>query len=84
MFESMRMLTLRRVVFTAAFGVMLASCSGVYGPKGNDAGGIIPWNPENEDNAMLIAQQQCGSWGKHAVFTTVDRMPGGYISYACR
>lgn len=42
MFESMRMLTLRRVVFTAAFGVMLASCSGVYGPKGNDAGGIIP------------------------------------------
>src|ERR1035437_4662616 len=84
MFESMRMLTLRRVVFTAAFGVMLASCSGVYGPKGNDAGGIIPWNPENEDNAMLIAQQQCGSWGKHAVFTTVDRMPGGHISYACR
>jgi hypothetical protein len=48
------MLTLRRVVFTAAFGVMLASCSGVYGPKGNDAGGIIPWHPENEDNAMLL------------------------------
>ena len=84
MFESMRMLTLRRVVFTAAFGVMLASCSGVYGPKGNDSGGIIPWNPENEDNAMLIAQQQCGTWGKHAVFTAIDRIHGGYIVYECR
>ena len=62
MFESMRLLTLRRVVLAVAFGVMLTSCSGVYGPKGNDAGGIIPWNPENEDNAMLIAQKQCGTW----------------------
>ena len=84
MFESMRMLTLRRIVLTTVFGLMLTSCSGVYGPKGNDSGGIIPWHPENEDNAMLIAQKQCDNWGKRAVITTNDRVPGGYISYDCR
>ena len=84
MFESIRMPTLRGVVLVAALGVMLASCVGIYGPKGNDAGGIIPWNPENEDNAMLIAERQCDVWNKHAVITIINRELGGYISYECR
>jgi hypothetical protein len=78
------MLTLRRIVLTTVFGLMLTSCSGVYGPKGNDSGGIIPWHPENEENEMLIAQKQCDIWNKQAVITNISREPGGYINYACR
>ena len=84
MFKSIQMPSLRGIALIAALGVMLASCSGIYGPKGNDTGGIIPWHPENEDNAMLIAQNQCDLWGKRAVITIINREPGGYISYECR
>ena len=45
----------RQAVLLAVLGLMLASCVGVYGPKGNDIGGIIPWSPEAEQNALDIA-----------------------------
>jgi hypothetical protein len=62
--------------------LLLANC-GVYGPKGNDTGGIIPWSPEAQHDALEIAQANCGSYGKYAVITSVDRHPGQYIAYAC-
>ena len=31
----------RHAVLVAALGLALTSCVGVYGPKGNDVGGII-------------------------------------------
>jgi len=56
---------------------------GAYGSKGNDIGGIIPWSPEAEQNALDIAQANCSQFDKHAVITSVHRMYGDYIAYAC-
>jgi len=72
----------RQAVLAAVLGLMLASC-GVYGHKGNDAGGIIPWSPEAERAALDIAQGNCGQFNKYAVITSIHRMYGDYISYAC-
>ena len=40
----------RRIAVLAAMALPLMSCVGVYGPWGNDTGGIIPWSPEAEHN----------------------------------
>jgi hypothetical protein len=56
---------------------------GAFGSKGNDIGGIIPWSPEAEEVALDIAQANCGQWNKYAVITSVHRMYGDYIAYAC-
>jgi hypothetical protein len=73
----------RQAVLAAALGVTLTSCVGVYGPKGNDIGGIIPWSPEAERAALDIAQNNCGRFNKYAVITSIHRVYGDYISYAC-
>jgi hypothetical protein len=73
----------RRAVLAVALGVTLTSCVGVYGPKGNDVGGIIPWSPEAEAAALDIAQNNCGRFNKYAVITSVHRIYGDYISYSC-
>ena len=54
---------IRTSVAVAALSLLLVSGAGawndilnsVWGPKGNDTGGIIPWSPENERNAFEIA-----------------------------
>jgi hypothetical protein len=55
----------------------------VWGTKGNDTGGIIPWTPENEANAYQIASERCSSWNKYAVATSLHRQYGDYIGYRC-
>ena len=60
----------RLAVLAAALSLTLASCVGVYGPKGNDIGGIIPWSPEAEANALDM-------------ITSIHRMYGDYIAYEC-
>jgi len=55
----------------------------VWGAKGNDTGGIIPWSPENEKNAFEIAENNCRFWNKFPVATSIHRVPGDYIGYAC-
>jgi hypothetical protein len=55
----------------------------VWGPKGNDTGGIIPWSPENEKNAFAIAENNCKFWNKYPVATSIHRVPGDYIGYKC-
>ena len=72
-----------KAVLAAMLGLMLASC-GVYGPKGNDTGGIIPWSPDNERMALDIAQSDCGWYNKYAVIRVIHRVPGDYISYDCQ
>ena len=72
-----------KVVPVLALGAMLVSCAGVYGPKGNDTGGIIPWSPENEQMAHQIAQGNCDFYRKYAVLRTMHRAYGDYISYDC-
>jgi len=72
----------RRVAALAALG-LLAGC-GVYGAAGNDTGGIIPWSPVAEQNALDIAQGNCGSFNKYALITSVHREYGDYIAYSCQ
>jgi hypothetical protein len=55
----------------------------VWGPKGNDTGGIIPWSPDNERNSFAIATAQCARWNKFPVATSIHRQPGDYIAYTC-
>lgn len=73
----------RQAVLLVVLGLMLASCVGVYGPKGNDIGGIIPWSPEAEQGALDAAQANCGLFNKYAVITSIHRVYGDYISYEC-
>jgi hypothetical protein len=75
----------------AAFSMMLVPqanawntiLDSVWGAKGNDTGGIIPWTPENEVNAFQIASAQCAHWNKYAVATSLHRQLGDYIGYRC-
>lgn len=62
---------------------VLAAC-GVYGPKGNDTGGIIPWSPESERTALSLARDYCGAYNKHARISSVRRVYGDYIVYECQ
>jgi hypothetical protein len=78
-----------KTICTVAFGALLMGCvtadaRGVYGPKGNDTGGIIPWSPQNELQAFDIAQQNCGRFNKFAALRSIRRVYGDYIVYDCR
>ena len=73
----------RQTILVAVLGLALGAC-GVYGPKGNDSGGIIPWSPENELAALDIAQNNCGRYNEYAYITSVHREYGDYIGYECR
>ena len=74
----------KRVILLALLSLTLASCVGPYGSKGNYNGGIIPWSPEAEDNAIEIAQSNCSRFDAYAVITSVHRVYGDYIGYECR
>jgi len=82
---------IRTSVAVAAISLMLVSgasawndiLNSVWGPKGNDTGGIIPWSPENEARAFEIASAQCARWNKYPLATSIFRMPGSYIGYRC-
>lgn len=74
---------MKRQIALLTLGLSLAGC-GVYGAKGNDTGGIIPWSPEAEAGARAYAQQNCAAFGKYAVITSVRRTYGDYIAYTCQ
>lgn len=82
---------IRTMLAAVALSTMLVSSAGawndllnsVWGPKGNDTGGMIPWSPENEKNSFQIASEQCARWNKHPVATSIFRRSGDYISYKC-
>ena len=67
----------------AGLGLTLASC-GIYGVKGNDTGGVIPWSPEAEASASYTAHSMCSWYGKGARITSVRRVYGDYIVYQCQ
>ena len=82
---------IRKFLAVAAFSVLLAPqamawndlFNSIWGSKGNDTGGIIPWSPENEARAFEIASAQCARWNKFPLATSIFRMPGSYIGYRC-
>jgi hypothetical protein len=56
----------------------------LWGVKGNDTGGIIPWSPGIEETALNTASDHCARYGKYAVITSVHPWPGDYIGFVCR
>ena len=83
---------IRKAVVVAAFGLLLTVSdarawndimNSIWGPKGNDTGGIIPWSRENELRAFEIAQANCSRYNKIAVPRSIRRVYGDYIVYDC-
>ena len=80
---------IKKALPLAALALTLSSVGAsawIWGPKGNDTGGIIPWSPEAERVALAFANDQCraSSWGrKRARITNVRRVYGDYIVYEC-
>jgi hypothetical protein len=60
-----------------------ASFLGVWGIQSNDTGGIIPWSPVIAHTYRDIAAAECARWNKVAVITSVHRVYGDYVGFAC-
>ena len=78
--------SIRLAILGAALGSVLALTLGgcIRGSVGNDVGGIIPWSPEAEANALDVAQSNCARSQQYAVITSVHREYGDYIGYRCQ
>jgi hypothetical protein len=83
---------IRKAVVVAALGLFLAASdahawndimNSIWGAKGNDTGGIIPWSRENEQRAAEIAQENCSRYNKIAVPRSIRRVYGDYMTYDC-
>lgn len=79
---------IKRALLSAALVLTVSSGASawVFGPKGNDTGGIIPWSPEAEIHALEIADRMCAAsnWTpKRARITSMRRVYGDYIVYEC-
>jgi hypothetical protein len=48
--------------------------------KGNDTGGIIPWDAPDYRG---VAATHCGTYGKYALITSVARRYGDYTGFVC-
>jgi hypothetical protein len=76
----------KSAVLVVAFGLALtvSAEAQVWGVKGNDTGGIIPWTPENGRVYRQIAADNCAVYRKYARITSVRRVYGDYVAYECR
>ena len=68
---------------------LAVSCLGLFlwfggGVRGNDTGGIIPWQPGADEYALHLAGAHCMRYNKYAVITSVKPWPGDYIGFVCR
>ena len=70
-----------RAAAATLFGVFLWSGSGV---KGNDTGGVIPWQPGADEYALHLAGEHCMRYRKYAVITSVHPWPGDFIGFVCK
>lgn len=61
-----------------------AASAHVWGVKGNDTGGIIPWTPEIRYVYKDIAAAHCAAFNKQARITSVHAWYGDYIGFSCR
>ena len=83
---------IRTSVAVAAISLMLVSgasawndiLNSVWGPKGNDTGGIIAYSLTYQGDIRQLAIAHCAYYGKVVKFLSVDAQEGGYISFACR
>lgn len=72
---------IRALTMAMMFGVFFWFGSGV---KGNDTGGMIPWQPGADEYALHLAGAHCMRYNKYAVITSVHPWPGDYIGFVCR
>ena len=78
----------KSVIAAAVALPLLASAAqagvfGIYGGHSNDTGGIIPWSPDIAHSYREIAAAECARWDKLAVITSVHRVYGDYVGFAC-
>ena len=71
------------VAWVIVMAAGLAGCGVGAGVTGNDSGGIIPWNPENQRAARDLAVEHCARYGKIAHVQPIWRRYGQYISFTC-
>lgn len=74
--------SIRLAILVSVLALTLGGC--IRGVVANDVGGIIPWSPETEANALDIAQNNCARSQQYAVITSVHREYGDYIGYRCQ
>jgi hypothetical protein len=56
----------------------------VFGIKGNDLGGIIPWSPAlREFGYLAAAQAHCDGYSRAARITSVHPRYGDYVGFTC-
>ena len=77
-----------RSVIAAALTLPLLAATaqaGWWGFPGhsNDTGGIIAWSPAIAHTYRDIAAAECARWHKLAVITSVHRVYGDYVGFAC-
>lgn len=76
---------MRKWMLIAALTLVPATASAhIWGVKGNDTGGIIPWSPEIAYIYRDIAATHCAFYNKLSVITSVRRRYGDYIGFSCR
>ena len=78
----------KSVIAAAVALPLLASAAqagffGIWGGHSNDTGGIIPWSPDIAYSYREIAAAECARWDKIAVITSVHRVYGDYVGFAC-
>jgi hypothetical protein len=59
-----------------------AAAQFVWGIKGNDTGGIIPWS-DPPPNYREVAMSYCAGWNKIGILTSVPRKYGDYAGFIC-
>jgi hypothetical protein len=75
-----------KLVFAAASALSCLAAgaqAGIWGGHSNDTGGIIPWSPAIADVYRDIAAEKCSHWDKIAIITSVHRVYGDYVGFAC-
>ena len=83
---------IRTSVAVAAISLLLVSgasawndiLNSVWGPKGNDTGGIIPWSPALRAYGYhAAAQAHCEGYHRVARITSVHARYGDYVGFEC-
>jgi hypothetical protein len=73
----------RMAPWIVSLGFVFIFGAGPMGIAANDTGGIIPWSPENQRNAVTIASELCARYNKYARITSVHATFGDYIGFSC-
>ena len=83
---------IKKLLFVAAISLTAVPQAGawndilnsIWGSKGNDTGGIIPWSPALRAYGYReAAQDHCRGYHKLARITSVKARYGDYVGFAC-